>query len=417
MDTGNNLSEWKSAVDLLCRWEGGQGHLDDLLERTQVQRLRWLVLEVFRHWPVLERILGPRLARRPRPQAMQVLRLGLTECLCTPVDQHPRIVHHAVALGQKLGLNARETGFINAVLRGILRNWERESGFTLTETHPAWLVQRWLTQFGEEEALKLLHWNQQPAATYISWTATASEGSDSPPAWAEATAWEGFYRLKPGRFAEAALQLQSGRAYIQDPFTRVPVGLLNARPGEIVLDLCAAPGGKTRLLAAAMQGQGTLVAVDKPGQRLDRLRANLTAGDLAVITVGSRVEDLHQRLDQLPPEVRPACVDAVLLDVPCSNTGVIQRRPDVRMRLREEVIARQAAQQAQLLTAAAGWVRPGGRLVYSTCSLEWEENAAVVEGFCSANPAWRLERFRMSLPWECGHDGGGAFLLTHSSAG
>ena len=414
MEKSESHSEWKAAVDLLCRWESGQGHLDDLLERTQVHRLRWLVLEVFRHWPVLERMLGPRLARRPRPQALQVLRLALAECLCAGPAQHPRIVHHAVTLASSLGLNQREGGFINAVLRSLLREWDSVSSFSLEETHPHWLVQRWQQQFGADDTRALLAWNQQPAATYVSPCASCEQGLPLVVDYAEPTEWGGFFKLIPGHFEAAMVELQAGRAYIQDPFTRIPVGLLDAQPGEVVLDLCAAPGGKTRLLAEAMAGEGTLVAVDKPGRRLERLRTNLAGSYPRVAVIGSRVEDLEQHLDRLPDVVRPGQVDALLIDVPCSKTGVIQRRPDVRVRLHEDSLGRLVEQQGVLLAAAAGWVRPGGRLVYSTCSLEWEENAGVVESFCAANPVWRLERFKMSLPWRCRHDGGGAFLLTQS---
>jgi 16S rRNA (cytosine967-C5)-methyltransferase len=119
----------------------------------------------------------------------------------------------------------------------------------------------------------------------------------------------------------------------------------------------------------------------------------------------------------LPEGAALASFDAVLIDVPCSNTGVIRRRPDVKLRLKDRDIARQAAQQSILLEHAARWVRPGGRLVYSTCSLEKEENTGIVDAFCGSHPEWKLEKSVLSLPWEAGHDGGGAFLLTREIPG
>ena len=118
----------------------------------------------------------------------------------------------------------------------------------------------------------------------------------------------------------------------------------------------------------------------------------------------------------LPEGIELGTVDAILIDVPCSNTGVIQKRPDVKIRLHEDTFARMAELQLELLGHAARWLRPGGRLVYSTCSLETEENAGVVEGFLRANPAYRQAACVVSYPWQCGHDGGGAFLLTKSTS-
>ena len=197
---------------------------------------------------------------------------------------------------------------------------------------------------------------------------------------------------------------------MQDPFSRIPVEMLEVASGESVLDLCAAPGGKSRLLAHAMGGKGRLILVDKPGPRLDRLQSNSAAFPHRPEVIGARLEELEKEGSEngLPPQG----MDAVLIDVPCSNTGVMQKRPDVKLRLREDDISRLAEEQGKLLALAARWVRPGGRLVYSTCSLEEEENAGVVDRFLEATTGWDLKDRTISLPWECGHDGGGAFLLT-----
>jgi 16S rRNA (cytosine967-C5)-methyltransferase len=126
--------------------------------------------------------------------------------------------------------------------------------------------------------------------------------------------------------------------------------------------------------------------------------------------IGSPLEEL----EGCAPEhgLQAGSMDAVLIDVPCSNTGVIQKRPDVKLRIKADEISALGTRQLELLELAARWVKPGGRLVYSTCSLEAEENTEVVEAFCRRNPSWQLQRSVISLPWECGHDGGAAFLLT-----
>jgi 16S rRNA (cytosine967-C5)-methyltransferase len=264
-------------------------------------------------------------------------------------------------------------------------------------------VKRWQAQFGKEATQALLEWNQSLPRIYLS--------APEKPDYAAVSPWPGFFALPPGRFRDALADLESGRVYAQDPFTRIPVEMLHPEPGETILDLCAAPGGKSRLIAGHLAGRGRLLMVDRPGPRMDRLRQNavlfcplvgeIIASPLENLEVAARGHSLEK-----------GGVDAVLIDVPCSNTGVMAKRPDVKLRLEADHITRLAAQQLAMLESAADWVRPGGRLVYSTCSLEREENDDVVTAFRERHSGWSLGERHLSLPWECGHDGGGAFLLT-----
>lgn len=398
-----DFSEWKAAITLLSEWGRGHSHLDDLLDRHDVGNLRWLVMEVFRNWLLVEERLAEHLRRKPRPQAYNLLRLGVGECLNRDAGDRPKVVHHAVEVAQALGLNKSECGFVNAVLRNVLRNWDKIEEQSSLATHPSWLVKRWRKQFDEAQLEKLLDWNQRIPELVLR--------AESCPDYAEESRWEGFYCLPKKRFAEAEADLRSGKTYMQDPFTRHPAELLGARPGERILDLCAAPGGKTLMLAQAMQGNGMLIALDKPGKRMDRLRENLDrSGHEWVSTVADRVESFSKaKLQEITGFEH---VDGILIDVPCSNTGVIQKRPDVKLRLTDASIEKHADQQLELLSHAAGWVRPGGRVVYSTCSLEHEENLGVIDRFLESHAGWELTKSVMSYPWECQHDGGGAFLLT-----
>jgi 16S rRNA (cytosine967-C5)-methyltransferase len=336
-----------------------------------------------------------------------LLRLAVAECLYREKDKHPQIVNTAVEMGRLLGLSKPETGFVNGVLRSILREPEALD-YSLDETHPSWMVARWRARFGGEALALLLEWNFSTPELTIR--------SQSCPEYAEPTRWDSYFRILPGRFKEALPDLEAGRVYVQDPFTRIPVELLNVQAGELVMDLCAAPGGKSRMLFDCLGESGHMVVVDRPGPRLTRLKENLKKpGGEKVSIVGTDVLELESR--HLPDNFSEGQVDAVLIDVPCSNTGVIQKRPDVKLRLKKENIAQQAAVQQQLLQSAAKWVRCGGRLVYSTCSLEEEENEGIVISFLGQNPEWHLEETVLSLPWMCGHDGGGAFLLTKSAQG
>ncbi|MEX0325963.1 MAG: RsmB/NOP family class I SAM-dependent RNA methyltransferase [Puniceicoccaceae bacterium] len=388
--------DWRAAVELLIRWEKGAGHLDDLLESVDPGRLRWLVMEVFRRWLVIGALLEGRMRREPRPKVRQLLRLALGESLAHP-EESAKVVHHAGELGGILGLSPAERGFVNAVLRSCLRAGLPDAA-EVEASHPEWMVERWREQFGQEATRRLLQWNQEAGSLYIH--------SPVCPAYAETTEWPNYYRVPPGRFREALPDLSHGSAYVQDPFARIPVELLDPQPGERVLDLCAAPGGKTRLIAGAMKGKGTLTAVDRPGPRMERLRENISK------IPGKSVAVLAEAVENLRPSPFGGPVDGLLIDVPCSNTGVMQKRPDVKLRLRREDIDTQASCQLKLLHHAAKLVRPGGRLVYSTCSLEAEENELLVAAFLESSPHWHLGRSVLSRPWECHHDGGGAFLLT-----
>ena len=193
-----------------------------------------------------------------------------------------------------------------------------------------------------------------------------------------------------------------------------------------MLDLCAAPGGKSLLLADLLEARtqqngpetkaGRVVAVDLPDdRRIGRLKENLAKArttDVALIQA-----DVRQLSPALLKQYHlPAGYSAVLLDVPCSNTGAMRHRVDVKWRLREADIAQHAGQQLALLTAAAQLVTPGGRLVYSTCSLEPEENEGVVEAFLRAcGGRWALEQTSRSRPWEAGCDGAAAFRLRRNA--
>jgi 16S rRNA (cytosine967-C5)-methyltransferase len=195
--------------------------------------------------------------------------------------------------------------------------------------------------------------------------------------------------------------------------------LLAPSPGSTALDLCAAPGGKSLLLAAMVGPGGCVVSVDQPGARIARLELN-AARHRAANPAGARIEIVAAdvlALDAATLAVRslPAQFDAVMLDAPCSNTGVLRHRVDARWRLQPGDPAAQAETQLKLLRAAAAFVAPGGRLVYSTCSLEPEENAGVIEAFLAgAGTDFTLERSIEHRPWETGHDGAGVFLLRRS---
>ena len=198
-----------------------------------------------------------------------------------------------------------------------------------------------------------------------------------------------------------------GRFYIQDPSTLLAVRMLEAQPGERILDLCAAPGGKTAYLAQEMNNQGILFAADLDEPRLALVRQNVERLGVTCATI-TRTADL--------PVPEPANLfDKVLVDAPCSNTGVLRRRIELRWRLSPEEIRRLATQQKEILARAAARTRPGGLLAYSTCSLEPEENAEIVAAFLKTNAGWTLQEQKDLLPFRDGADGAFVAVLKKAS--
>jgi 16S rRNA (cytosine967-C5)-methyltransferase len=207
--------------------------------------------------------------------------------------------------------------------------------------------------------------------------------------------------------------LDSGHCYIQDPSTAIACELLDPKPGESILDACAAPGGKTAYLAQLMENRGVIIACDRDRLRLEILKDNV--GRLGATIVRAVHHDWTRNH---PPEeiLAIAPFDRVLLDPPCTNTGVMRRRIDVRWRLRPEDFSRMPNEQLIISRAVIRLLKPGGILVYSTCSLEREENEQVVRRLLAESPALGLETEKDSLPFRDDFDGAFAAKLSAAAA-
>lgn len=409
----------KTALDALLEWEESDryaeailaahaGHRSPPLSPPDRALAQDLFYGVIRNLPLLDRIIEEFRRGRIKRHAWNLLRLGLHQIFLSGIADHAA-VHETVQLARK-----HEKGLINAILRSALRErerleaaipaWPPEERFS----HPGFLVQRWTGQLGEKNALALLEWNNRPPPTYARLRHPA--GTAPPPESLLAAArdnalgkdFPGFFRLEgpiPSDWRAG------GHLYVQDPSTSLSCRLLDPRPGESILDACAAPGGKTVLLAdlaEAAGGEAKITATDSSAKRLATLRENLERLRPGGIET--------RQVDWLDPPSGLPRFDAILLDVPCSNTGTMRRRLDVRWRLRPEDFAEQAATQRNLLEQAARHLAPGGRLVYSTCSLDREENEQVVEAF-AADSGFAMVESVASLPWRDHHDGAYAALL------
>lgn len=416
---------WPAAARLIGRWLERSERLDALLEAlppdlsgAERARCQHLVFGVVRHFGRLEAALGRLVAHPPRFTTRGVLFVAGFEL----IDAHEKlvadgivakIVHHAVEQAKTLASPA-EARLVNAVVRKLALALEEPMPAApppavLAEyfSHPEWLVRAWLAQFGAESTRALLEWNQQPATVYARWRAV----DEARPAFLQPTKWPGFFEVESGHWSQIEPLLKAGKLYLQDPGTRLAVELLAPLPGETVLDLCAAPGGKSLLIADTMKS-GRVVAMDLPGARIDRLKENLArVSGVEVALVQADV--LENAVPALREHKLPEDFTAVLIDVPCSNTGVMRHRADVKWRLQAGDFKKHPKQQLALLHAAARLVAPGGRLVYSTCSIDTEENEAVVKEFFNsrAGGPFQLEAKTLSFPWVTGHDGAAAFLL------
>ncbi|OAM88742.1 hypothetical protein AW736_15790 [Termitidicoccus mucosus] len=421
---------------LLARWLEKNERADTLLEslpRTlagvERGRCQSLLFGAIRHMGRIDAHLSALVERAPRPRLKAVLLVAGFELIEGGDEHHAaRVVHHAVEQTKTLA-SAPEARLVNAVVRRLAAALAADNAPPALATaaqlaawfsHPEWLVQRWLAQFSAAGTRAFLEWNQKPAPVLARWRLRARAPSDAELAWLAPTQWPEFYEVRPGHWAETGAAIADGRIYVQDASTRLAVGLLAPRPGERILDACAAPGGKSILiadmLAAAREaGDGAparLVALDLPGPRIDRLRENLAraAAGVEVALVQADLAKAGRRLfadHNLPEEY-----DAVLLDAPCSNTGVMRHRVDVKWRLRTGDIEKHAKQQLALLDAAARRVAASGRLVYSTCSVDEVENERVVSAFLErAGARFELEKSVVAYPWLSGHDGAAAFLL------
>lgn len=356
---------------------------------------------VLRNLTLLDFWIGQLRTSRIESNVREILRLGLYQVFLLKTPAHAA-VHEMVAIAPK-----KQRPIINAVLRTAIRQQtellaqaDAQPLFVRT-SHPQFLIERWEQHFGTENTEELCQWNNRRAPVYGRINRIKIEPETFLQLYPES-------RLLPGHSNFVKLNslptaaLDSGHCYIQDPSTAIACELLDPKPGGKVLDACAAPGGKTAYLAQLMQNRGVIVACDRDPERLQTLSGNVSR--LGATIVRTVCHDWTR--NDTPEEIAStAPFDRVLVDAPCTNTGVIRRRIDVRWRLRPEDFIRMSREQLIIARAVYHLLKPGGILVYSTCSLEPEENEAVVRQLRAALPVLGLEAERNSLPFRDCFDG------------
>jgi 16S rRNA (cytosine967-C5)-methyltransferase len=437
--------------------------LDRLLDQTEEkQRATDLVYGTLRNLNALDAViakLSGRQTTRIDPPLLSVLRIGSYELVYSPATPVYSIVNEAVRSVENSG-GKKQTGFVNAVLRQIERHitdrqidlTQANPSRTLVQSPqsgcqfdtdllpdpatslqlylstcfslPSWLVGEWLEQFGPDKARRIcLACNRRPSL-YVRVNPLRTTAKDllarfeQAGVHAESATLGGIVKAEGlgddcvpemiriiGPHAVTQLPgFAAGLFTVQDLSAAQAVRILDPQPGWSILDLCSAPGTKTTQIAEATRDSARVFATDINPERLDRVRENIARLGLtsAAIIPYAQLEEGHA-----------GSSDAILLDAPCSNTGVLARRVEARYRLRRKTVQELAATQKALLAKAAGLVKPGGRICYSTCSIQHQENQDVRE-FLTESNQFELVHEELLLPTvePFDHDGAYVALLT-----
>lgn len=406
----NTPSVRQLAWKCLLRWSQGGIFAETLVARAAAEHhlphsdrslLQAIVYDTLRHLSWLDHIRKTLRPGKLEEKMRWLVLMGLCQLFVLRQAEHAA-VSETVRLAPQ-----RVRGVVNGMLRNAARRRDEFDAeqeklpLAVRYSTPSWLVKRWQSEFGPQETEAMLCWNSLTPPVYAR-VNPVNPPAEIPEAWESLPELQGWYRLHGALPLE---MLKAGQLYVTDPSTRYCVQLLAPQPGERVLDACAAPGGKSAAMLAATGGDLKLLATDVEEFRLKPLRENLLRAG------GKDVQVAQHDWTQPCPADWAGAFDAVLLDVPCSNSGVLQRRVDARWRLSAEEITRLAELQLTILEQACVAVRPGGRLVYSTCSIDREEDRAVVEAFLARHKEFSLVRDYLALPHREQADGAYAALL------
>lgn len=374
-----------------------------------------LVLGVLRWQLRLDKILehfSKRAIESLDPPVRIALRLGLYQLRYLTRIPASAAVNESVSLVRAARLSSA-TAFVNAVLRRAIREAEYDPAAEVSDpleriaiqtSHPVWLIDRWASAFGLEEAEAFATANNMLPPTAFRVVAHRANQSEvlsklkAAGGTLEASdVVDGAWRVSGAASLLRELSA-AGEIYLQDEASQFVAHELSVRPGERVLDLCAAPGGKTALLADLTADDAFIVSADRSATRMETVAATIRLHQLKSIN-----PVLLDAVDSLP--FAAGSFDKVLVDAPCSGTGTLRRNPEIRWRLAPVDIFTLADQQEQILKRAVAMVKPGGRMVYSTCSVEREENEEVISDLLARDERFQLLKTTRTWPQREGCDG------------
>lgn len=385
-------------------------HTIDQRDRRFVQNL---VYGCIRNLSLLDFIIDRETNRKPPVGVVRViLRMGLYQLLFMDRVADHAAINETVECGRKAGLE-RQTGFFNGMLRNVLRSRDKyvsilaelaDEAPWIRYSHPEWLYYKFCNSYGSDSVKKFMAGNNESARVFISPNLTKTDEKSLVRSLEQEGAFielmpvpalkdKKFLRWVSGTPPQHTNAFAQGLFYIQDPSTHLAPSCVRAEAGEKVLDMCASPGGKSHLLAQMLDPEVRIDAADIGEKRLTLLNDNL------------RRLGLLDRVNVLPPDSFTPDYDWVLVDAPCSNSGVLNRRVDLRWRINEEDVDELCGLQVNLLDKAAGLLKPNGKIVFSTCSLDPDENEGSVRKFQAKHPEFTLLLQSKLCPWKDDVDG------------
>jgi 16S rRNA (cytosine967-C5)-methyltransferase len=444
--------------------------LNELLQQTsEKQRATDLVFGTIRNRTAIDKVISTfsgRPVERIQPRLLNIIRIASFELIYCPLTAEYSIVNEAVNTAKALaGVKivlvkmVKQTGFVNAVLRQIARHIKNRQislsqseprrtvprnlstgcqfdtdilpdpqasladYFSIAFSLPKWLVMDWLNEFGAESTRQICFADNRRPSIYIrpNILKTAAEEiaekfrqvdidfdimTNVIPAEAgirkSNNAGDSVIKLNSPKAIAELPGFSDGLFTVQDITASLPVRLLNPQPEWTILDLCAAPGTKTTQLAEFTKDSAKIIATDIDPERLESVKENTARLGITSVSILPYEEVLNSKFD------------SVLLDVPCSNTGVLAKRIEARYRINTKVIEKMTKTQIDLLTTAAKMLKPKGKICYSTCSIQRAENSRLVQDFLRQNPDFALESELLTLPSSEGldHDGGYVAIIT-----
>ena len=341
-------------------------------------------------------------------ETLNILRLGLYQILFLSRTPASAAVNESVEMAK--GIRGKGgAGFVNAILRSTIRqkdeirypeiNEDPTLHLSVVQSHPLWLVRRWVKELGVEETLRVCMFNNRISPLTLRTNTLKMDRKDLieklkekgfkpvPTTYSE----EGVVLKDPPPTSELPF-IKEGLYIIQDEASQLVTSILDPRPGERILDACSAPGGKTTHMAQKMENQGEIDALDLSKGKLDLIEESCQRLGIRIVRTikGNAAGPL--------PIPRGMKYDRILADVPCSGFGTLRRNPDLKWRRGEEDIKRLSQLQFSILSNLSVYLKEGGILVYSTCTVFREENEAVVEAFLEGHPEFKLDRVDKFLP-------------------
>ncbi len=393
----------------ILRWLAIYDFPDRMLEAATKDRafIVEVVLGIIRNKLLLEHILGPFVKKSPTPPVLSFLLTGAYQLLLMDNVEDYAAVNETVEAA-KSTLRPKEVSFLNAVLRRLAQNRQQikasieDMPAYIRFSHPNELYRRWVKNFGEQKALDICEWNNSRAFMWVKPYMMEKEEIEK---WLQQLkekhkiaikpeeAKNGFFQLPHGIRAKELAGFAEGKIVIADPAIWYAIEALDPKAGDIILDACASPGGKTALIAEQMHCEGTLVAMDINQERVETLKENITR-----LKLGKFIKIIHGNAANITQQEVGYRFNKILVDAPCSNTGVIRRKPDIRWRFDEQNLEKLVASQSLILTNASHLLSVGGTIVYSTCSIEPEENELLVNKWLTHHKNFKLISKKQIIP-------------------